>query len=159
MAVKKSVVKKTKVTTSKPGKKVASKSSKSNVVKIKPVKSKTKPTKAVEKKSTAKSIGKITKPLTKSELYKTIADSAELSRNQVTAVFDTLAEVIGLHLKKDGPEKFILPGMLKILVKKIPAKPERKGVNPFTKEPTIFKAKPASKKVKIIALHGLKNKC
>lgn len=158
MATKKSPVKKIKAT-NKSGKKVVAKTSKSNVVKLKPIKNKAKPTKTVEKKSAAKSIGKVTKPFTKSELYKTIADSAELSRNQVTAVFDTLGEIIGLHLKKDGPEKFMLPGLLKIVVKKVPAKPARKGINPFTKEPTTFKAKPASKKVKVIALSSLKAMC
>ena len=109
--------------------------------------------------SVAKALGKITKPLTKTELYGVIGDSAELNRKQVAAVFDTLSEVIALHLKKDGPEKFILPGLLKITVKKVPAKPAHEGRNPFTGETMMFKAKPASKKVKVAALSTLKGMC
>lgn len=121
-------------------------------VKVTKAKAKAKP---AVKKPAVKAIGKISKPFTKSELYSTIADSTELSRKQVAAVFDKLSEVIGLHLK--GPEKFVLPGMLKAVVKKVPARPARKGVSPFTGEPMTFKAKPASKKVKVIALRGLKD--
>ena len=115
--------------------------------------------KAVVKKPAVKAIGKITKPFTKSELYSTIADRTELTRKQVTTVFDNLGQVIAQHLKKDGPEKFVLPGMLKIVVRKVPARPAREGVSPFTGETMIFKAKPASKKVKIIALRALKEMC
>ena len=64
--------------------------------------------------------------------------------------------IVGAHLKKGGPGKFILPGMLKMTVKSVPAKGARKGINPFTKEPTIFKAKPARAKVKITSLKMLK---
>ena len=143
MAAKKSV-KKTKIIKIAPKAKVIAKAKTS--VKVK----------AVAKKPVAKTIGKITKPFTKSELYSAIADGAELNRKQVATVFDKLAEVIALHLKKDGPEKFMLAGMLKIMVKKVPAKPARKGKNPFTGEMMTFKAKPASKKVKVIPLRTLK---
>lgn len=88
-----------------------------------------------------------------------MADRAELSRKQIVAVFDSLAEVIAAHLKKDGPEKFVLPGLLKIMVKKVPARPARDGINPFTGEPTTFAAKPASKKVKVLAMKNLKSMC
>lgn len=165
MAVeKKSAVKK--VAKSKPAK-VATKAKKAVVskkvvatmTKAKPAVSKAKSVKAASKKPAAKVIGKITKPLTKSELYSAIADSVELSRKQVADMFETLSEVIAMHLKKDGPEKFVLPGMLKIVVKKVPAKPAREGKNPFTGEMMTFKAKPASKKVKVIALSSLKTMC
>jgi hypothetical protein len=33
---------------------------------------------------------------------------------------------------------------------------ERKGINPFTKEETVFKAKPAKNMVKLVPLRGLK---
>jgi nucleoid DNA-binding protein len=148
---------------------MATKKSKSKKVKpivkkalAKPVKSKAvkpKPIKTAEKKAPTKAIGKVTKAFSKSEIYSTIADGVELNRKQVAAVFDMLGEIIAAHLKKDGPEKFMLPELLKIVVKKVPAKPAREGINPFTKEPTTFKAKPASKKIKVIALRGLKDLC
>lgn len=163
MATKKAPVKKAKVTSKKVGAKPKA-TKKSNVVKIKPVKSKAKalktnPAKVVEKKAAPKSIGKVTKPFTKSELYNTIANVTELNRKQVIAVFDTLGNIIAEHLKKDGPKKFVLPGLLKLVVKNVPAKPEHEGKNPFTGEMMVFKAKPASKKVKAIALRALKNMC
>ena len=145
----------------KPVKKVKAKASKvvtkakAKVVKAKPVAK----AKAPAKKPAAKAVGKISKPFTKSELYSTIGDSAELSRKQVAAVFDKLGDLIALHLKKDGPEKFVLPGLLKVMVKKVPAKPAREGKNPFTGEMMTFKAKPASKKVKVVALRNLKEMC
>lgn len=142
-------------------KKVAPKAAKVKAVKAKPV-AKAKVTKAVVVKksvSVAKALGKISKPLTKSELFTAIADSVELNRKQVADVFDTLSDIVALHLKKDGPEKFVLPGMLKIVVKKVAAKPAHEGKNPFTGEMMTFKAKPASKKVKVIALRGLKEIC
>ena len=111
----------------------------------------------VEKKATPKKLDKVTKVFTKGELYSTLADRAELSRKQVVAVFDGLSEVIAAHLKKDGPEKFVLPGLLKIVVKKVPAKPAHEGKNPFTGETMMFKAKPAGKKVKVLALKNLKS--
>ena len=51
-----------------------------------------------------------------------------------------------------------VPGLLKLTVAKKPATKERKGVNPFTGEEMVFKAKPASRRVKILALKGLKDK-
>jgi nucleoid DNA-binding protein len=155
MAIKKPV-KKVKTVT----KKIAPKATKGKVVKLKPTTvSKPKVEKEVSKKSVTKTLGKITKPLTKSELYTAIADGTELNRKQVTAVFDTLSEIVALHLKKDSPEKFVLPGLLKIIVKKVSAKPAHEGKNPFTGEMMMFKAKPASKKVKVIALSSLKAMC
>jgi nucleoid DNA-binding protein len=115
--------------------------------------------KATTKKPAVKKIGKIDKPFTKTAIIGTIAEQTELSRQQVAAVFDSLSEIIAAHLKKGSPEKFILPGLLKIMVKNIPAKPARNGVNPFTKEPMKFKAKPASKKVKVLPLKMLKEMC
>lgn len=152
--VKKTAFGKSKVT----AKKIAT--VKSKVVK-KPTTTTAKHTKVVSinKKPETKSIGKISRPFTKTELLRTIAANAELNSKQVAQVFASLTDVIAAHLKKDGPEKFVLPGLLKIVIKEVPAKPAREGINPFTKEPTVFKAKPASKKVKLIALSGLKSAC
>jgi nucleoid DNA-binding protein len=113
----------------------------------------------VAKKVTPKKLDKVTKVFTKGELYSILAEKAGISRKQVVSVFDSLSEVIAAHLKKDGPEKFVLPGLLKIVIKKVPAKPAREGKNPFTGEMMMFKAKPASKKVKVLALRHLKEMC
>jgi nucleoid DNA-binding protein len=113
--------------------------------------------KKIVKKEPIKKITKINKPYTKSELYSVLSGRTQLARHQIACVFDELSTVVSAHLKKDGPEKFILPGLLKIVIKKVPAKPAREGKNPFTGEMMMFKAKPASKKVKVIAMKQLKD--
>lgn len=112
--------------------------------------------KKVVKKEASKKVAKISKPYTKSELYSALANRTQLGRQQIACVFDELSTVVSAHLKKDGPEKFVLPGLLKIVIKKVPAKPAREGKNPFTGEVMMFKAKPASKKIKVIAMKQLK---
>jgi nucleoid DNA-binding protein len=52
---------------------------------------------------------------------------------------------------------FTVPGLMKLKVVKKPARKARMGINPFTKEEVMFKAKPASKGVKVLALKGLKD--
>ena len=91
---------------------------------------------------------------TKSEILSQISKDTDLSRKQVAAVFESLNGVIKKSLR--GAGIFTLPGLLKMKVVKKPATPERQGINPFTKQPTIFKAKPASKKVRVLPLKSLK---
>ena len=109
---------------------------------------------AVKKKSAAAASAK---PPSKSEIYAHISEEAELSRKQVAAVFDALSGLIEKNLKSRGPGIFTLPGLLKIKVIKKPATKARKGINPFTGEETIFKAKPARKVVKVLPLKALKD--
>ena len=71
-------------------------------------------------------------------------------------MIDSLGALIELHVRSRGPGKFIMPGLLKINVVKKPARPARKGINPFTGEEVMFKAKPAHKVVKIKPLSKLK---
>ncbi len=106
----------------------------------------------------AKTKEKIEKALTKSELLAKIADSTNLTRKQVSDVFDSLGAQIGSSLGASGCGKFVLPGLVKIEVKHVPAKPARKGVpNPFKPGETMdIPAKPASSKVLVRALKGLK---
>ena len=94
------------------------------------------------------------KPRTKSEIYRELADAAGVSRKQVAAVFDGMADLIKKDLK--GPGMFTVPGLMKVKVIKKPATKARQGINPFTKEPMMFKAKPARKVVKVQPLRGLK---
>jgi nucleoid DNA-binding protein len=93
---------------------------------------------------------------TKSEILAKIADSTELSRKQVASVFDALAGQIKNAIGKKGPGAFVVPGLMKLTVIQKPAVPAREGINPFTKEPTMFKAKPARKVVKVRPLKALK---
>ena len=91
---------------------------------------------------------------TKSEILAQICKDTDLSRKQVTAVFDSLNGVIRKSLRSGG--MFTLPGLLKMKVVKRPATKARQGINPFTKEKMMFKAKPASKKVRVLPLKSLK---
>jgi nucleoid DNA-binding protein len=91
---------------------------------------------------------------TKSEIVAQICKDSELSRKQVAAVFESLNGIIKKSLR--GPGLFTLPGLLKMKVVKKPATKAREAINPFTKEKMVFKAKPASKKVRVLPLKSLK---
>ena len=89
------------------------------------------------------------KVMSKSELIQKIAEmhsNKNMARKDVKAVIESLAEIGYKELNKSGA--FLVPGFAKFVVIKKPATKERSGINPFTKEPTIFKAKPARKIVK-----------
>ena len=90
----------------------------------------------------------------KSEVFTTLAEGNSLTRKQVAGVFTGLADLIKKDLR--GPGIFTVPGLMKITVIKKPATKARKGINPFTKEEIMIKAKPARKVVKIRALKSLK---
>ncbi|MCG5056258.1 MAG: HU family DNA-binding protein [Myxococcales bacterium] len=85
-------------------------------------------------------------PLSKSALIQTIADKTELARKDVKGILETLGALGQQELKKNG--LFVVPGLVRMLVQKKPATKARKGVNPFTGEPAVFKAKPARKVIK-----------
>jgi len=93
----------------------------------------------------------------KTQILDQIAASTELSRKQVAAVLDSLADVIEGHVKKNAVGEFVLPGLLKITTVRKPAVKARKGISPFTKEETVFKAKPASTVIKVRPLKKLKD--
>ena len=84
--------------------------------------------------------------MTKSQLIEKIATATELTKKDVKGVFDSLATLGYKELKKTGA--FTVPGFAKFVVVKKPATKARKGTNPFTGEPTTFKAKPARKVVR-----------
>ena len=94
----------------------------------------------------------------KSAILAEIAEKTELSRKQVGAVFEELTDIIERHVKKGGAGEFTLPGLLKIKTVKKPARKARKGVpNPFRPgELMDIAAKPASTKIKVLPLKGLK---
>jgi nucleoid DNA-binding protein len=105
-----------------------------------------------------KTAGANNKAPTKSEIYTQVADDTGLTKKDVAAVFESLSGMIQKNLGgRNAPGMFTLPGLLKMRVVKKPATKARKGVNPFTGEEMMFKAKPASKTVKVAALKGLKD--
>jgi nucleoid DNA-binding protein len=94
---------------------------------------------------------------TKSEVLTAAAESAGISRKQAAAVMESLAEQIKKNVGKKGPGMFTVPGLMKITVVNKPATKARKGVNPFTKEEQMFKAKPARRVIKVRPLKTLKD--
>lgn len=96
------------------------------------------------------------KPPSKSEVLGNIAQATELSRKQVASVFDALANEMKKSLGKKGPGIFVVPGLMKIKVRMKPAKKAGMRMDPFTKQERMFKAKPASRGVKVLALKSLK---
>jgi DNA-binding protein HU-beta len=87
-------------------------------------------------------------PLSKSDLIQIIAEKhvTNLTRKDVKGVLEAMTSIGHAELKKNG--LFVVPGLVRMVVVKKPATKERKGINPFTKEPTVFKAKPARKVIK-----------
>lgn len=107
--------------------------------------------------SKPKKIPPASKPRSKSEILNVISEQTELSRKQVAAVFDSLGRVLAADLGKGGPGMANVPGMMKVVVVRKPATKAREGINPFTKQQQMFKAKPARNVVKIRALKALKD--
>ncbi len=129
-----------------------------------------KATKKVAKKATKQASKKVAKkvvksavtvskdkPFTKTQFLGAVSDMAGLTRVEVSRVFEAMQNVIGAHLKKGGPGNISLMGLFKVKVVKKPATKARKGVNPFTGAEMMFKAKPASRKAKILPLKQLKD--
>lgn len=125
---------------------------KTTVKKKTPVKAKAKATPVKKKKATA-----VKDPMTKTQLLTELAENTELSKKEVGAVLEELANIIDRHVTKRGAGQFTLPGMLKVKVVRKPATKARKGINPFTGEETVFKAKPARNVVKILPLKKMKD--
>jgi len=112
---------------------------------------------AKKAKPASRKASAVSKQYTKSEMLREIATNLELSTKQVSGVIEELRLLIERHLKKSGPGIFVLPGLLKLQVINKPATKARKGINPFTGEETVFKAKPARNVVKARALKKLKD--
>merc|ERR1711907_626013 len=92
--------------------------------------------------------------MTSGAAYSSVAETTGLKSKDVKAVMEGIVQIAAEQLKKNG--SFKLAGALNLKLKKKPARPARKGVNPFTKEPCVFKAKPASKTVKAFPMKKLK---
>ena len=110
-----------------------------------------------KKAAPAKRVTAVRKPMTKSGIMSEISGKTGLTKKQVSSVFDEMTVLIERHIKKGGAGQFSLPGLMKVEVKRKPATKARKGINPFTGEETIFKAKPARNVVKIRPLKKVKD--
>ncbi len=119
--------------------------------------------KVAAKKAAPKSAAKpaaakpIKEALSKSGLVAHIADSTGIAAKDVRAVMSALEGAVHGSVSKKGAGTFTLPGLLKITAVSVPAKPKRKGINPFTKEEQWFAAKPATTKLKVRTLKKLKD--
>ncbi|MGD0465315.1 MAG: HU family DNA-binding protein [Gammaproteobacteria bacterium] len=97
----------------------------------------------------------LSKPLTRTQQIAHIASTNNLPKKDVTVIMNSLEQMIAHHLKNLG--EISIGGLIKFTVIKKPATKAREGINPFTGQPTIFKAKPAKKVVKIRALKKIKD--
>jgi nucleoid DNA-binding protein len=102
-----------------------------------------------EKKTTAK-------PATKGEVFSKLAETSGLTKKQISALFDSLSELIRNELGKKGPGLFVIPGLLKLKVDRKPAKKAGERMDPFTKQMKMFPAKPAHNVVRARPLKALK---
>lgn len=111
------------------------------------------------KKTASKAVAPkpIKQVLGKSGLVDYITTTCDVMAKDVRAVLAALESAVFGSVNKNGARTFILPGLLKIAVVNIPAKPKRQGINPFTKQEQWFAAKPASVRVKVRPLKKLKD--
>jgi nucleoid DNA-binding protein len=105
----------------------------------------------VEEKQTAAK-----KPMNKTEIVAALCEATGLTKQQVSELFDELAGLIKKNLDEQGPGVFTIPDLLQIKVVRKPATEEHKGINPFTKQEMIVKAKPARNLFRMVPLKGLK---
>ena len=99
----------------------------------------------------------LAKPMTKSEIVSGIASATGLAKKDVNAVFDAMASQIKKSLGRGGPGAYAVPGLMKLVAVRKPATEARTGINPFTGQETVFKAKPARNVVRIRPLKNLKD--
>lgn len=99
----------------------------------------------------------IKESLNKTGLVNHLAQASGVEPKAVKAVLSTLEATVLASVNKKGAGAFVLPGLLKVTAVSVPAKKARKGINPFTKQETVFKAKPATVKLKVRPLKKLKD--
>ena len=113
--------------------------------------------KAAKKAAPVVKVKAIKEPYTKTMLFTEIAERTELKKKEVASVFEELSSIINGHIRRNGAGVFTVPGLMKVKVVRKPATKARPGINPFTGEQTIFKAKPARNVVKVQPLKALKD--
>jgi len=123
----------------------------------KPKVSKVKVSKSKISKPEAAPLRPVKETFTKSALINLIAEQNDIPRKTALGVFATLESVLLGSVHPRGVGEFTLPGLLKVTLRKVPAR--RAGTlvrNPATGEMVKGAAKPASMRVKIRALSKLK---
>ena len=95
--------------------------------------------------------------LTKAQIIATLAQEAGLDKKAVNGVLDAIASLIKKELGPQGPGEVTIPNLVKLKAKATPATEDRPGINPFTKQPTVIKGKPASLKVRATPVKALKD--
>ena len=95
--------------------------------------------------------------MSKSQFVATLSEKSGLTKKQATSALDTINAIVAEQLGKRGPGEVLIPDLLKLFVVIKPATRQHKGINPFTKEPMIYKAKAASKVIKVRPLKALKD--
>lgn len=115
------------------------------------------PAKRVVAKAAPAELKPIKETLTKAALLAKLAEISTVELKEVKKVFGALEAVALASVNKKGLGEFTLPGLLKVVALKVPAKPKRKGINPFTGQEQVFAAKPATIRVKVRPLKKLKD--
>jgi nucleoid DNA-binding protein len=118
---------------------------------------KTAPRKTASVAKAAAPIKPIKESFNKTGLIAHLSQSTGVEPKAVKAVMAALEGTMVASVHKKGAGNFTLPGLLKVTALQVPAKKARKGINPFTKEETTFKAKPATVKLKVRPLKKLKD--
>ena len=116
-----------------------------------------KPAAKAAPKAAAKAMKPIKDAMSKSALVAHIADYTGVAAKDVRNVIAALESTVHASVSKKGAGSFTMPGLFKITAVEVPARPARKGINPFTKEEVTFKARPKSMKVKVRPLKKLKD--
>jgi nucleoid DNA-binding protein len=118
---------------------------------------KAKTTKAKAAPKTEAAVRPVKETLTKSAIISLIAEQNEVSRKTATGMFETLQSVMLGSIHPKGSGEFTLPGLLKVTLRKVPARKEGTLIrNPATGEMVKAAAKPASVRVKVRALSKMK---
>lgn len=94
------------------------------------------------------------KGMTKAQMVSELASKTDMTKSQINDVFVSLLKIIETELKGHRPT--MIPGLVKIDVRRKEATKARPGINPFTGEKITIKAKPAKNVIKVKALKGLK---
>ena len=97
------------------------------------------------------------KRLSKSQFVDALAEKSGLTKKQAASVLDTINAIVSEQLGRQGPGEVLIPGLLRLKVVEKPATPQHEGINPFTKAPMTYQAKPARKVIKVMPLKALKD--
>jgi hypothetical protein len=109
-----------------------------------------------EKAVEAKKMKPVKTKLSTSQVLEALTEDSGMSKSEVKKLWGSLERLIEASICDQGYGQFTLPGLMKVTTVRRPAIKARRGINPFTKEETWFKAKPASTGVRIQPLKKMK---